>query len=338
MTGTTYFSYNLNFDKLCDILCLGKLQTEPEKIPGGFLHRMYRLRTDAGEYAVKALNPEILQRPAALRNFLDSEQIARFSKDAGFPAITALVINDTVVHNTDGQNYLVFPWIEGVSLASKKITFVHCEKIGSILAELHNINFSSLRLKKISDNKLHDIDWQLLLERGKAQNMEWSGLLQENIDNLYEWCFLVNPVATYLSEHMQISHRDLDAKNVLWSGEKPVIIDWESAGFINPEAELAETAWNWSGYNEMCLDKDKFIAFISSYKSHRDIADADWQKVLQNNFSGKMKWLEYNLNRSLGINTVDITERQLGADEVFKAIPRIKHYADMIPVVAGLLG
>ena len=32
-------------------------------VSGGFMHRMYRVTTDRGIYAVKHLNPEIMSRP-----------------------------------------------------------------------------------------------------------------------------------------------------------------------------------------------------------------------------------------------------------------------------------
>ncbi len=61
---------------LMEYLELGTLADETVQVPGGLLHRMYRVRTDKGTYAVKVLNPEIMKRPAALKNTVDSEKIA----------------------------------------------------------------------------------------------------------------------------------------------------------------------------------------------------------------------------------------------------------------------
>lgn len=330
--------YNLNFHQLCDALNLGVLQTEPAKISGGLLHRMYRLETDQGIFAVKALNPEILQRSAALDNFVASEKIVNLAKYQGMPAVPARIINGTAIHTLGGQNYLVFPWIEGMSLRPEEITPAHCKKIGKVLAKLHNMDFSSVELGNMDDNTLRPVDWQKYLDMGVEYEAEWTSLLAQNIENLYKWCELVNPASDYIRADMLISHRDLDAKNVLWHAGEPIVIDWESAGFINPMVELAETALNWGGYNEMSLEKDKFMVLIAGYKTHRSVIKTDWQKVLENNFSGKMEWLEYNLLRSLDMRTADSAERQLGTEEVLKTIPRIKYYADMLPMAVKWLG
>lgn len=63
-------SYNLKFATLCAKYNLGLLMNEPEPITGGLLHRMYRLQTDKAQYAVKALNPQIMQRDTAMSNYI----------------------------------------------------------------------------------------------------------------------------------------------------------------------------------------------------------------------------------------------------------------------------
>lgn len=66
-------SYHINFSKLCEKYNLGQLTTEPEQpeqVHGGFLHRMYQLKTDKVEYAVKALNPQIMKRETAMNNYI----------------------------------------------------------------------------------------------------------------------------------------------------------------------------------------------------------------------------------------------------------------------------
>ena len=55
---------------------MGEVVGAPEAVTGGFLHRMYAIETTRGEYAIKALNPQIMARPAAMQNFINSEQIA----------------------------------------------------------------------------------------------------------------------------------------------------------------------------------------------------------------------------------------------------------------------
>jgi len=72
--------------ELMECLDLGAVLEEPKQVAGGLLHKMYRVDTDKGAYAVKVLNPEIMKLPAALRNMVYSEKIAAAFK----PVIPAL--------------------------------------------------------------------------------------------------------------------------------------------------------------------------------------------------------------------------------------------------------
>ena len=44
-------------------------------VSGGLMHRMYRVETDGGKYAVKHLNPIIMKRPDALANYAKAEKL-----------------------------------------------------------------------------------------------------------------------------------------------------------------------------------------------------------------------------------------------------------------------
>lgn len=133
--------YNLQFEKLCDKLNLGKLTSEPEQIFGGHLNRVYALTTTTGKYAVKALNPHVMLRPEAKQNHINAEHIAQIAAKV-IPAAPAKIFVGDFLIEIDAQYYLVFDWLFGESLFHDEITMDHCRKMGSILAKLHSIDFS----------------------------------------------------------------------------------------------------------------------------------------------------------------------------------------------------
>jgi thiamine kinase-like enzyme len=112
--------------------------------------------------------------------------------------------------------------------------------------------------------------------------------------------------------------------------EGPVIIDWESAGYVNPIFDLLETAIYWSVKEEGTLDKDRFFSFLNGYRKVNEQLEADWKTALLGGFSGKLGWLEYNLKRSLGLECTDKAEQQLGTEEVVSTIELLKQYAKQI--------
>lgn len=319
--------YNLQFIKLCDRLNLGTLTNRPEQVFGGHLHRMYSVETSTGKYAVKALNPQVMLRPSAKKNVINSELIARIAAKY-IHAAPAKIFEDTCMPEIDGQYYLVFDWIEGRSIFDSEITMSQCEKLGYILGQLHRIDFTSLGL---TDDYYYDemlVDWNFYLQKGKEERAEWSELFSENIDNLYNWNNRLIEAAKKLAQDTVINHGDLEPKNVIWQGDEPVIIDWEAAGFINPMHDLIENAFYWSDENGK-INKDKFIAFVLGYRNIAKTINGDWAVILDKGFGAKLGWLEYSLKRSLGIECADEAEKAMGTDHVFGTIRQLHDYNDI---------
>lgn len=322
--------YNLQFEKLCRILQLGEIVDVPEKISGGLLHRMYAIKTIKGKYAVKALNPQIMLRAEAMQNFINSEEIANIVSN-NISAIPAKRFNETFIHQVDSQFYLVFDWVEGKSLKPNEIDIDHCEEIGSILADIHMTDFSELGVVNDWSDNNHIPDWNYYLQRGKESNMKWVNLMIEVVDRLYEWSTQAKKSSSLLATNMIISHRELDPKNVIWSKGKPIIIDWEAAGYVNPMQELIETAIYWSEDEIGNIDKERFLAFIGGHKKIYGALKANWRTVLLNGFLGKLGWLEYNLKRSLGIECADKEEQNIGTTQVIETINSLIYYSERIP-------
>ncbi|UQZ34971.1 aminoglycoside phosphotransferase [Paenibacillus sp. PK3_47] len=329
-------SYNLQFDKLCSMLQLGDIVGVPEVITGGLLHRMYMIVTTQGKYAVKALNPQIMIRPTAMQNFIDSERIAEIAS-RHVPALPAQRFQGTAVHNIDGQHYLVFEWTEGRSLRPDEITAAHCYIIGGVLADLHKVDFSELNITNNGGAHIQLTDWNHYLHLGQKNNAQWMNLLSENIQLLYSWNAQANNAAERLASGRVISHWDLDAKNVMWNDGTPLFIDWEASGYIHPMQNLIETALYWSEDGTGNINKERFQAFIAGYARNYGTLQADWKTVLENGFSGKLGWLEYSLKRSLGIECTDEKEQQTGTEQVGGTLHALNRYGDTIAEIENWL-
>lgn len=327
-------SYNLNFEKVCKKLSLGSLKDEPQQIFGGLLHRMYQLSTEKGDYAVKALNPQIMQRETAMRNYIFAENVVRIAFDSGINALPAIAINGDSIHEIDGQYYLVFPWVDGKALAQNRVDINKCKIIGGLLAKIHNLDFSSIASINENNFTVTATDWNMYIEKAKAQNLIWVSDFLENPDTLYQIEKRANMTVQKISKNLIISHRDLDPKNVLWDGDNvPMIIDWEAAGTVNPSLELLEVALYWSGGEIGTPDKEAFCAVVDSYTKNGGTIGDNLEDILHSVFKGKLEWLEYNMKRSLRIECSSDEEQKLGTKEVVKTIQSIRDYSKLIPVL-----
>lgn len=324
-------SYNIQFEKLCSTRNLGEVTKAPVRISGGLLHRMFAIETTTGKYAVKALNPQIMARPTALSNYIRAEKVAAIASKR-LPALPAMIIEGDFIQKIDNQFYLIFEWIEGNSLKSHQIDTSHCKKMGSILSDIHNTDFSQIE-NDIVPEQMKELDWNFYLDEGEKVGAVWTNLLRETVEQLYIWTEKTRRSSLKLSSEMVISHRDLEPKNVMWSQGNPIIIDWESAGTIHPKHDVVETALYWSVNETGGINKEKFNAYVNSYQKQSGEVEKDWKMVLSLGFQGKLEWLEYSLKRSLNIESTDVNDQEQGTAEVTNTIIALQAYEDMIPTL-----
>jgi len=328
--------YNLQFDKLCDKLNLGNLTIEPVPLTGGHMHKMFALETVKGKYAVKALNPGIMQRPEAMGNLINAEHIAQIAAKY-IPAAPALHFNGKAMQDVDEQYFYVFDWIDGKTLSNDALNITHCEIMGGLLADLHMIDFSSLDLTDDYSYIDSEFDWDFYLQKGIASSAPWVSLIKTNLNNLYDWNRRLIKGSSQLSNGTVISHCDLEPKNVMWNGNRPITIDWEAAGFTAPSYDLFETAVYWSKDNENNIQKDRFTTFIKAYMIKNTNLKIDFNAVLDKGFT-RLGWLEYSFKRSLGIECSNESEKQMGTDHVFWSINDLLQYEKMLPVLRSWFG
>lgn len=310
---------------------IGNVVQEPSSISGGLMHKMFKVTTEANIYAVKWLNPSLMQRSGVMENLINSERIANaFSKQ--LPVIAALNIDGKNVLNSNNKYYMVFNWIEGASIFPPLISEKHCYQIGSSLGKIHQLNITIPEVKK-DNNDSTIYKWNQLLVSGKELNAFWLDAYAKMVDKLMYWNTLINESLFKLSEFMVISHRDLDPKNVMWYHDKPFFIDWEAAGYVNPYQELLEVLNYWTNNGKGELDKSKFKILLNAYSDYMSTKNIDWDCVLNSGYAGMLGWLEYSLKRALGIESSDEDEKNLGAEQVIRTIQELEKYDSQLIIL-----
>lgn len=262
--------------KLCLQLSLGSPIAPPQPVTGGFLHKMLRLETDCGIFAVKLLNPGIMQRPEALRNTRLSEMVNAFFADANYFDVCPSLGGVTEI---DGSYCIVYPWVSGTAVYPPHITAEHCCAIGHALGAIHK---ASLSIPGMTPEPLR-------------QPYDWPATSDSR---LTAWDAQALVGLRVLQDTQIISHRDLDPKNVLWHDLRPCVIDWEAAGFVSPWQELIEVLNYWAD------DKPKVHALLNAYAQHMDLSAAPWEAALAAGMNSMLGWLHYNLQHPSGAEHV----------------------------------
>lgn len=310
---------------------IGNIIGEPKSISGGLMHKMFKVKTEINIYAVKWLNPAVMQRNGVMKNMINSERIANVFSNY-LPVVAALNIDNHIVLHSNNKYYMIFGWTEGNSIYPPLISKKHCYAIGSLLGRMHHLDITVPGVKKDNSESIL-YDWNGFMVKGEEQKAYWIDTYAGIIDKLLHWNNLNNEANRRLSEDMVISHRDLDPKNVMWYEDKPYFIDWEAAGYINPHQELLEVLNYWANDGSGELDRENFNTLLNAYKEHMIITEVDWDCVLNCGYGGMLGWLEYNLKRALGIESIDKEERALGAVQVIGTIKELERYDSQVKVL-----
>jgi len=306
--------------KICARYGLGKPESEPAPLKGGFLHKMYSLFTDKGKYAVKLLNPFIMQRETAAANYRTAEELEAILEQNDIPIIPALKFVEKKMQEIDGQFFYLYEWYGGKALDDRSATEYHCSEIGSVLARIHTIDW---REEPTVHNEIN-INWEKFLDPLSEKNRELYFLLGENIPMLYEMQEKGNSALKRLSPATAICHNDMDCKNVLWLGRDLRIIDLECLSRSDPFMELFETSLCWSGLYDRNFDPKRFETFIRSYAEAGGRLPPDVETLYDANV-GRLEWLEYSIKRALGIECSG-EEQAVGVSEARNTIAVINYY------------
>ena len=306
----------MDFHVLCQQLHLGALTAEPVLLTGGLMHKMYRIATEGGVYAVKHLNPHVMARPTAAANFAAAEELERQLEQTDLPLLPSLTIGGRKMQQAGDDYCYLFPYFNGKALTEGEITPAHCAIVGGLLAQLHAVERKTAPIQR--DNLAFGWDGFALSAEDRA--LLWEAQRAAN-------AAVLPPLST-------ICHNDMDPKNVLWHGMDCRIIDLECLGYGSPYLELLETALCWAGYESGKVDIDRFTAFVTAYAAAGGNLDADWAAVYHANCD-RLAWLHYNLLRAAGSEGEE--NRALGAAEAAKTLTCIRGYAKMKEKIVGVM-
>ena len=307
--------------KICNDFNLGNIIQNPEKMSGGFLHFVYKIKTKKGEFVIKILNPQIMKRETALNNFENANVLENLLKQNQINAVYYNIF-DNVVFQEEKYYFYVYDYFEGQSIFDKKLTKKHCEKIGETLAQIHNIKIYN----KACDFSYFKCDWAFYINALKNKDKQIYLKLKRSEKVLNFLCEKYNQNVQYLPKVQTICHNDLDPKNVLWNNENFALIDLECLAYFNPYLELFEVFLQWSGINSLKLNKQRFMTLKNAYFNNVKLSfNIDWSIVYYSNIN-MINWLEYNLKKYLENQFVDNIETQKTRQEIIKTLDKILFY------------
>ncbi|MDR1688900.1 MAG: phosphotransferase [Clostridiales bacterium] len=323
---------NKIFENIADNLNLGTVTAPVQRVSGGYMHKMYRLETSRGKFAVKLLNPVIMTRPDVFENYAAAESLEKKLQGNGIPVVPALSFGGKKMQRVNNQYYYVFEWVNAKALSSEEITREHCGIMGAVLARIHKIEQKN---EDYNGDEIN-INWDTYIKSAESECPKIVDILKANRDILYKSQTQGNAALKNIPKLAVISNGDMDCKNVLWIDRKPLIIDLECLNYGNPYMELFDLALCWSGYEHCKLDYKLLSSFVQSYIKAYGPFEINWDDLYYANF-GRLAWLEYNIKRALMIECENEEEKQLGIGQVFETMEHVIYYDSLKAELPGRL-
>ncbi len=311
-------------NKLFKDKSIGSVAGPITAVSGGFMHRMYRVETDKGIYAVKHLNPNIMKRPDAFDNYRRAEVLEKQLESAGIPIVPALTIDGNKMQFIDGEYFYIFRWQTGAISDWYNITEEQCRIAGSIQGKIH-----AIEPKQVSKNEteLSCINWDGLIEGAASKDHRIEKLLTDNKELLLYAENQMNKARAELPPVESIVDEDMDPKNVMWDNGRALVIDLECLDRGNPVSSVLQLSLQWAGITICDLDLSKMKAFFEGYTEAYNNGFKEYDKVFGLAYTW-IEWLEYNITRALD-DHADEAEREMGMSQVEQTIARIKYIKEM---------
>lgn len=324
--------------KLCNQLDLGNPIGTPERVYGGLLHLMWRVRTDKASYAIKQLSKKIdLTNEDIIKNYELTEYIAHRFSQQGVPAIAAVEKNGTHLISIGSNGFLTYPWVDAMAIKEGAVSEHHALKIAEVLSKIHLINLKVPEISEASVDIYTPSKIFELIDKDENQGCPFSADLRRNQDLIFSVHNDYKNAMNFLTKDTVISHGDLDQKNILWDKTgKPILIDWESACKINPTYDIINTAFYWSGIITENFSPDLFIKMIHAYQKSGGVIHKEYlEPALAGTFSW-LYWMFYNIERAYS-STESPEGRALGIEQVNQTLSTIIRLKSVIPRLATML-
>ena len=290
-------------------------------VSGGLMHKMFKVQTSTGTYAIKYLNPEIMKRPAAMENYKKAEVLERILEDNQIPIVPALTFDGRKMIELDGGYYYIFRWQEGHITNWDSISSEQCYKAGEILGNIHRIDSQNIEAEEI---ELSAIDYKDYLDSAKKMNNNIATVLEDNLELLENSQEKLNEARRRLPSIRAICDDDMDPKNIMWDDGKAYVIDLECLDYGNPVSSCFNLSLQWSGTVNERFEKENIAAFYKGYLKTYDNGFRSYDELFGIAYTW-VEWLEYNMRRALGLESKEEAEIKLGVEETIKTINRIRY-------------
>lgn len=299
---------------------LGDVRGHPRAVPGAYSHRVWRLTTNKGTWAVKIFDRTVdhARSPHWRAHMDEAVAIELAAGRAGLTLPRPVFTDGTAIAEIPGTGTVrVHEWAEGEPVPLGTRDPLLAARIGVHLATLHRLPITCGPTPAIAT---HDDDHITALAR---KGSPWARLMPAARD---AWHVVRELTAQRVTRPAIATHRDLGPKNALTArGGFPVIVDWDVAGPWTADEELAAACLEWAGVKTGEPDRAAATALLEAYIGHGGKGRVGGAEALAAWLAKQANWTEMHLRHALDPGAA---RHDLAAEAVPGLLNELVRYAE----------
>ncbi|KOG36105.1 phosphotransferase enzyme family protein [Streptomyces resistomycificus] len=298
---------------IADTYALGTGPWTVSPVARGALGQIWKLSGHGSSWAVKELlfgcDEEQVEREAALR---DATERLGISSPTLVPSRAGAHVC-RLPPSLGGSFVKLYDWIEGTEADPRDPDVLSW--CGRTLALLHRAGEGAAgRPSAWYEECPGEADWEELLEAARRAGTPWS----EDLGRF------VATSAAELARHVTpsgpdpvTSHLDMRPQNVLVGPAGPVLLDWDNAGPVSAERELARAVYVWAGGNH--FDADRARRLVRAYRDAGGPGAVKGPDSFSMLFATDLNYVRVQAECALD-PTVTQAQRRFASDQVVAAL------------------
>jgi len=330
---------------ICSLFALGELSGPPLEVGGGLTNRVWRFATSHGAFAVKEMT-----RDPARADYVEwsdrafSLEVAAFGAGIPMPRPVPVAATGRCLAELRGADMSMITaraheWVDGEKL-DNSVAYPGeiAARVAVLLARIHALGMRSSATAAEALRVFGNEHWSGLAGRADRAGLEWSEALHGLLPTLHE-------LERYLSvahrdrTPLLVSHRDADAKNVLRTPTRElVLVDWDQAGPVNPRHDLANHALVWAGVHRGDPDPAIVRAFVAAYRGEAGSSGPFRHTDLAELVALRLGWLDFNVSRALGERMRGESDRDAGVRVIRRNVDQLPRFARSLDAWLQVLG
>jgi aminoglycoside phosphotransferase (APT) family kinase protein len=281
---------------------LGGPATSMTEVGGAWSNRVFRLEAGGDVFAVKEMrNPwRIPHWEEWLAHAWSFELMAI---EAGVPApqpVANPATGGCLARLQRGGDELLqvrlHRWANGKPLGTGVVDRQTARWVGEVLARMHGLGIRPPDRSLFPFPNTDNADrWPELTEAAHRSGADWAALMTAAAPSVSIIAELVRSGGHRPDEEV-MSHGDVDQKNIVATGQGPVLCDWDVAHPVVPRRELADVALSMGCWTNVDVAREVVRAYRVRGGDDTHIAPADLGQPMM---SG-VDWVAMNADRALG--------------------------------------